>query len=106
MSAAIGHDIEAAPARKPGSLLVVPSVIVLLAWMIVPLVMTLWFSFQYYNLVNPDTAGFAGIDNYQFLVTDPDFWVSLRNTLVLLASVLIITVCLGVLLAVVFNQSF
>ena len=34
-----------------------PSVIVLLAWMIVPLVMTLWFSFQRYNLVDPTTAG-------------------------------------------------
>ena len=48
--------------------------------MIVPLVMTLWFSFQYYNLVDPTTTGFAGIDNYEYLVTDPDFWVSLENT--------------------------
>ena len=92
--------------RRIGSLLVMPSVIVLLAWMIVPLVMTVWFSFQYYNLINPDIAGFAGIDNYRFLVTDPDFWVSLRNTLVLLAAVLIITVCLGTLLAVLFDQDF
>lgn len=93
-------------ARGIGRLLLLPSVVVLLAWMIVPLVMTLWFSFQYYNLVNPDTAGFAGIDNYQYLVTDPDFWVSLENTLVLVASVLVITVVAGTLLAVVFNQPF
>ena len=39
-------------------------------------------------------------------MTDPDFWVSLWNTLVLVGAVLIITVVLGVLLAVVFNQSF
>lgn len=94
------------PRRKAGSLLVLPSVIVLLAWMIVPLVMTIWFSFQYYNLVNPDNAGFAGIDNYQFLVTDPDFWVSLKNTLILLGSVLVITVGLGTVLAVLFDQPF
>jgi sorbitol/mannitol transport system permease protein len=100
------HDTEAAPGRKVGSVLLMPSVIVLLAWMIVPLVMTLWFSFQYYNLVSPETRGFAGIDNYQYLVTDPDFWVSLENTLILLVSVLVITVGLGILLAVVFNQPF
>jgi len=101
-----GVDAASRAPRKAGSVLVVPSVVVLLAWMIVPLVMTLWFSFQYYNLINPETAGFAGIDNYRFLVTDPDFWVSLRNTLVLLGSVLVITVGLGTLLAVLFDQPF
>ncbi|MDP9592305.1 UNVERIFIED_ORG: ABC-type sugar transport system permease subunit, partial [Shinella zoogloeoides] len=30
-----------------------PSVGLLLIWMIVPLAMTLWFSFQNYNLLNP-----------------------------------------------------
>jgi sorbitol/mannitol transport system permease protein len=99
-------DTEASPPRKVGTFLLTPSVIVLLAWMIVPLVMTLWFSFQRYNLVDPSTTGFAGIDNYQYLVTDPDFWVSLQNTLVLLVSVLIVTVGFGTLLAVVFNQPF
>ena len=52
--------------------LVGPSVGVLLVWMIVPLVMTLWFSVQRYNLLDPTISGFAGIDNYEFLVTDPD----------------------------------
>lgn len=94
-------------ARKPGTLiLVAPSVTVLLLWMIVPLVMTLWFSFQYYNLLNPAGAGFAGIDNYRFLITDPDFWASLGNTLILLGSVLAITVVSGTLLAVLYDQPF
>ncbi len=110
MSATVIRRTEAAvvakPPRRTGSWLVVPSVTVLLAWMIVPLVMTLWFSFQYYNLVNPDVSGFAGRDNYEFLVTDPDFWVSLRNTMTLLVSVLVITVGLGTLLAVLFDQPF
>ena len=105
----IGGTAPAASAKSPrrtGSWLVVPSVAVLLLWMIVPLAMTLWFSFQYYNLVSPDVSGFAGRDNYEFLVTDPDFWVSLRNTMVLLLSVLVITVGLGTLLAVLFDQPF
>ncbi len=77
-----------------------PSVTVLLIWMIVPLVMTVWFSLQRYNLLDPTVTGFAGIDNYEFLVTDPDFWASLTNTLVLVGSVLVITVVGGTLLAV------
>ena len=109
MSVTLTRDVRTAASqapRKAGSLLVTPAVLVLLAWMIIPLVMTLWFSFQYYNLINPETAGFAGVDNYQFLVTDPDFWVSLRNTMVLLGSVLVITVGFGTLLAVLFDQPF
>ena len=104
--AAAPLDAEAPATRKVGPLLLAPSVIVLLGWMIVPLVMTLWFSFQYYNLIDPTTHGFAGIDNYFYLVTDPDFWVSLENTMILLVAVLVITVGLGTLLAVVFNQPF
>ncbi len=96
----------ASPSRRAGSWLVVPSVLVLLAWMIVPLAMTLWFSAQYYNLINPTVSGFAGLDNYRYLVTDPDFWVSLENTLILVGAVLVITVGLGTLLAVLFNQPF
>ena len=82
-------------ARSVGRLLLLPSVLVLLAWMIVPLVMTLWFSFQRYNLIDPTMTGFAGLDNYRYLVTDPDFWVSLENTLILVGSVLIVTVGVG-----------
>ena len=92
--------------RSPSFFLLAPSVGVLLLWMIVPLVMTLWFSFQRYNLLDPTVGGFAGLENYEFLVTDPDFWASLVNTLVLVGSVLVITVVGGTLLAVLFDQEF
>ena len=55
-----------AQGRRRGTLpLVAPSVGVLLLWMIVPLAMTLWFSFQRYNLLDPTEGGFAGLDNYR-----------------------------------------
>lgn len=86
--------------------LMAPAVGLLFLWMIVPLVMTLWFSFQNYNLLDPTNNGFAGLDNYTYLLTDPALWSALINTLVLLGSVLAITVGGGTLLAVLFNQPF
>ena len=86
--------------------LVAPSVIVLVAWMIVPLAMTLWFSFQRYNLLNPFVTGFAGFENYSFLLADPALPTAMLNTLLLVGSVLIVTVVLGTLLAVLFDQPF
>ena len=83
-----------------------PSIFVLLLWMIVPLVMTLWFSFQRYNLLNPSMTGFAGFDNYKSLLTDSTLWTAMLNTLILVVSVLAVTVILGTLLAVLFDQEF
>lgn len=86
--------------------LVAPSVIALLLWMIVPLVMTLWFSFQRYNLLNPDAKKFIGIENFTFILSDPGFWISIGITIILVVSVLVITIGLGTLLAVLFDQEF
>ncbi|HET6466876.1 MAG TPA: sugar ABC transporter permease [Geminicoccaceae bacterium] len=86
--------------------LMLPAVGLLLLWMIVPLAMTLWFSFQNYNLLNPFLTGFAGLGNYRYLLTDPALWTSMVNTLYLVGWVLVITVGLGTLLAVLFDQDF
>jgi len=86
--------------------LMAPAVVSLLIWMIVPLAMTVWFSFQRYNLLNPTISGWAGWDNYYFLVTDPALTTAMMNTLILVGAVLIITVTFGVLFAVLFDQEF
>lgn len=81
-----------------------PAIGVLFIWMIVPLVMTLWTSFQNYNLLSPGTESFAGLMNYQFFVTDPAFVQAITNTIILVVSVLAITVVGGVLLALLLDQ--
>lgn len=83
-----------------------PAVILLLVWMIVPLAMTIYYSLIYYNLLNPMLHGFAGIDNYRYLLTDPALWTALLNTLLLIGWILAITVGLGTLLAVLFDTEF
>src|ERR1700757_790192 len=88
------------------ALLQAPSVIVLFLWMIVPLLMTIYFSFIRYSLVNPDVSGFAGIENYQFLTEDESFWPAIINTVLLMGAVLIITIVVGTLLAVLYDREF
>jgi sorbitol/mannitol transport system permease protein len=83
-----------------------PAVGALLLWMIVPLAMTIYFSFIRYNLLNPDVHGFAGWENYQFLWEDPSFVPAIVNTLVLIGSVLVITVVAGILMAALFARKF
>ncbi len=98
-----------AASTKPNrlqTLLQAPAVGVLFLWMIVPLAMTIYFSFIRYNLLNPDTKGFAKFENYKFLWEDPAFFPAIKNTLVLIGSVLVITVVFGTLLAVLFERKF
>jgi sorbitol/mannitol transport system permease protein len=47
-------------------LMIAPSVVLLFAWMIVPLVMTIYFSLLNYNLLNPGVETWAGFSNYSY----------------------------------------
>jgi sorbitol/mannitol transport system permease protein len=83
-----------------------PAVISLFLWMIVPLVMTVYFSVIRYNLMQPGEKEFNGLANYRFFITDPDFAAAVGNTVVLLGAVIAITVVVGVLLALLINDPF
>ena len=89
--------------RNAARLMVAPAVIVLFIWMIVPLALTIWFSFRVYRLLSPERDGWAGWRNYLWFVNSPDFWLAIQNTLVLMVGVLAITVILGVLIALLID---
>ncbi len=90
--------------QRTAKLMVSPSIILLLAWMIIPLGMTIYFSLLRYNLLSPGTESFTGLDNYKYFLTDPAFFAALSNTLVLVLGVLLITVIGGILLALLLDQ--
>ena len=90
--------------RSLARMMMAPSVILLLVWMIVPLSFTLWFSFLQYNPLNPIRDGFVGFANYALFWSNPAFIQSIINTLLIVVCVLAITVILGILLALLLDQ--
>jgi sorbitol/mannitol transport system permease protein len=94
------------PSRLLPRLLMAPAVGSLFLWMIVPLVMTIYFSVIRFNLMQPEVTGFAGLANYEYFVTDPSFGTAVVNTLLLLGSVIAITVVGGLALALLINDPF
>jgi sorbitol/mannitol transport system permease protein len=90
--------------RALSHLAVAPSVLLLFLWMIVPLVMTIYFSLLHYNLLDPGNESFIGLLNYQYFLSDPAFFAALFNTLKLVAGVLVISVGGGILLALLLDQ--
>ncbi|MBP6655246.1 MAG: sugar ABC transporter permease [Propionivibrio sp.] len=87
-------------------LLMTPAIGTLFLWMIVPLVMSIYFSVIRYNLMQPDQTGFIGLENWEYFVTDPSFVTATMNTLLLVGSVVLITVILGTLIALLTDAPF
>ena len=92
--------------RTAARLMVSPAVILLFLWMIVPLGMTIYFSFLRYNLLMPGMESWTGFDNYYYFLVQPAFGSALLNTLLLVGGVLLITVVGGILLALLLDQPF
>ena len=91
--------------RSAARLMMAPAVTLLLGWMLIPLSMTLFFSFRKYLPMRPDIAQeWVGFDNYVRFVTSSSFWPSVQATLIIVGGVLLITVVLGIALALLLNQ--
>jgi sorbitol/mannitol transport system permease protein len=90
--------------RSAARLMIAPSVLLLLAWMIVPLALTIYFSLLRYNLLMPGMEEFAGFSNYTYFLTDPAFFQAIFNTLAIVLGVLFITVVGGIGLALLLDQ--
>lgn len=86
----------------------------LLIWMLVPLSMTLYFSFIRYVLnstirpewTSPVLSNWRGFGNYVYVWNNGDFWVAIQNSVFIVVSILLGTVLLGLALAVLINRTF
>ena len=90
--------------RSAARLMMAPAVILLLGWMLVPLIMTLYFSFKKYLPLRGGDLGWVGFDNCARFVSSSSFWPSVQATLLIVGGVLLITLVLGVLLALLLDQ--
>ena len=96
-------------------LLQAPAVLLLLVWMLVPLGMTLFFSLIRYVLnslrrpewTSPSIDNWRGWGNYDYVLFQAkDFWFAVQNSLFIVGSVIVLTVGLGLAIAVLINRSF
>jgi sorbitol/mannitol transport system permease protein len=81
-----------------------PAVILLLGWMLVPLTLTLIFSFQRFLPLRGGFQGWVGFENYARFVSSSAFWPAIQATVIIVGGVLLITVILGILLAILLDQ--
>ena len=92
-----------ARSKSAARLMIAPAVFVLLVWMLIPLCMTLYFSFADYRPMRGIFEAWIGFDNYASFVTSSSFLKSLFTTLWMVGGILAITITGGVLMALLLD---
>jgi trehalose/maltose transport system permease protein len=83
-----------------------PMLIVLAGVAAWPLGRTIWFAFTDANLSDLAAAQFVGASNFVYLLSDPDWWQAVRNTLVFATISVTIETILGLAIALALNAHF
>ncbi|WP_027417961.1 carbohydrate ABC transporter permease [Aneurinibacillus terranovensis] len=73
----------------------------------IPFLVTIYYSFQDWNIMRPDKGVvFTGFSNFAKIIKDPAFLEVIKNTFLLTAVSLIICLVLGMSLALLMNRNF
>jgi len=83
------------------SVLIIPSVILMIIFFIAPIILTFYYSFTNLALTGENVQNFkvVGLDNYKRMLSDPKVKISIINTLIFLGGSLIGQTVLGFFLA-------
>ena len=83
------------------SVLLIPALVLLLAFFIIPIVLTVYYSFTNMALTGAAAQNFQfiGLENYKRILSDPNTRVSIRNTFIFLIGSLVGQSVLGFLIA-------
>ncbi|MDB5055416.1 MAG: transporter [Bacilli bacterium] len=91
----------------PTRLLLWPSIIFVAVLTQIPFLITIFFSFQSWNLMRPDKGiVFTGLNNFINILEDPAFWVVLKNTFILTVTALCLCLLLGMGISLLLNRNF
>ncbi len=104
---AIARRIRGLSDRSIAWLFVAPSIILLLAINIFPLIWTVRLSFTNFRVNRPNAAvEFIGLQNYKRILTDSDIWLTMQATAHFLIWTIVLQVLIGFSLAYLINKKF
>ncbi len=92
--------------RHPGPLLVAPAIALLVVMNIFPLMWSFGLSFFRFRVNRQAPPTFAGLANYEKVLTDPTVWDRLQTTALVVILTVTIQMIVGFLLALLFEKEF
>lgn len=91
--------------RRGAWLMLTPTVAVVALVFVYPLLVSLWTSFHYEVLSQPHLTRWIGLGNYAWLARQPRFWDALTRSLVFLACTVVVSMGLGLLVALLLDRN-
>ena len=105
--APFARKIKGLSDRAIAWIFITPTIIILLAVNIFPLIWTIWLSFTNYKANRPNAdVKWIGLRNYERILTDSDIWLTMQATAHFLIWTLVLQVLIGFALAWLINQKF
>ena len=92
--------------RAAAYIFTIPAIALLVAFLVVPMVYTVYYSVFKYQVMRPNDITFIGLANYQKLFKDPEFWKALRNTFYFTIIVVPVQCVLALALALLVSKRF
>jgi multiple sugar transport system permease protein len=89
-----------------GGLLVTPALTLLFLMNVFPLIWSFGLSFFSYKANRARAPTWVGLDNYAKVLSDPDVWDRLHNTIILVIMTVSLQMVVGFLLALLFSKQF
>ena len=103
----IARPIRGLSDRAIAWIFIAPTIFLLLAVNIFPLLWTIWLSFTNYRVNRPNAdVKFIGLRNYERILTDGDIWMTMQATAHFLFWTIVLQVLLGFALAWLINRKF
>ena len=103
----IAQKIRGLSDRAIAWIFVAPTIILLLAINIFPLIWTIYLSFTNYRVSRPNRdVEFIGFRNYERILSDPDTWQTMQATAHFLVWTIVLQVLIGFSLAYLINKKF
>ncbi len=83
-----------------------PALLVTALVILFPVLQTAWYSLHDYILYDPDNFRFVGLRNFATALSDEVFWIALLNSAIWVAGIVSLQLLLGLVAALLLNQSF
>ena len=91
--------------KQTGLFFVSPTIIIIIAVVLIPLLFALVVSFFRFTLVDPSFKQFVFLDNFKAAFQDQYLWNSLKVTLIFVFTVIPLEFVIGFFIAIMLNQN-
>ena len=103
-----GNSIRALkdPKIRAAYIFILPSLLLIIIFRIVPIFLSIWLSMTEFNIANPATSKFVGLENFKEMLEDKYLWQALKTTVYYSLGTVFPGILLGLFFALIISEGW